>query len=265
MSKFIGLVARVPSLSVSIPKVPTAPIPTVLVPNRRPELPPLPLAEVLTPNQTPAPTLEYIIDKDGALVVVIRNWLESSKAKTLHDKLVTDVEWINAKQNLYGNITDIPRSMFVLGDPHVKTYKYSRVVLPVKSWLSDNPLYSEIEQIRTRVHNDPTLFQLLGMKLEYNTCLLNWYRNGLDKIGMHSDKEALGALNAVVTVSLGEPRIFTLKSKEKGPNGRFPKHDILLENGDLVLMAGRCQELWTHGIDDEPGKGSRISLTLRLI
>lgn len=219
----------------------------------------------IIPQVAPETKLEYIINEDGALVIVIRNWMESAKAQNLHDRLVTGVEWVNAKQNLYGKVGDIPRSMFVVGDHNIKQYKYSRVVLPVHSWASGVPLYSEIEAIRTRIHNDPTLFQLLGIQLDYNTCLLNWYRDGNDKIGMHSDNEALGALNAVVTVSLNGSCTFILKNKVKGPNGRYRTIKVQLNNGDLVLMAGRCQELWTHGIDAEPNRESRISLTVRLI
>lgn len=93
----------------------------------------------------------------------------------------------------------------------------------------------------------------------FDTCLLNWYRTGADKIGMHSDHEALGVLNAVVTVSL------TFIHKTKGPNGRYATIKVPLNNTDLVLMAGCCQELWTHGINKEDTDESRISLTYRLI
>lgn len=217
----------------------------------------------LTLHVIPAPTLEYIINQDGALVVVIRNWLPT--ARDLHDRLLAQIPWINANQNMYGKIIPIPRAMFFLGDPHVKTYTYSRLTFPVRSWQSDNPLYQEIESIRTNIQTDPTLRQLLGLELHYNTCLLNLYLTGANKISAHPDKEALGPANAVVTVSLGGTRTCIFKSQIKGPNGRYPKIEVPLNNGDLLLMAGRCQELWTHAIEREDTNESRISLTYRLI
>jgi alkylated DNA repair dioxygenase AlkB len=210
------------------------------------------------------PTLEYIINTDGALAVIIRDWLPNGKI--LHERLIKEISWIQGQANMFGKITDIPRAMFFLGDPHVTTYSYGRHTFPVQPWNQQNiPLYNEIAAIRTKVQNDDLLAQLVGLKLYYNSCLLNFYRDGTDKIDPHSDKEALGPANAVITVSLGGSRSFIFKSKIKGSNGRYPTIKTVLNNGDLVLMAGRCQELWTHGIPREETDASRISLTYRLI
>lgn len=38
-----------------------------------------------------------IINADGALVVVIRNWLAAPTAQNLHDRLRVEVPWINAQ------------------------------------------------------------------------------------------------------------------------------------------------------------------------
>lgn len=210
------------------------------------------------------PTSEYIMNSDGALAVIIRNWLPN--ARLLHDKLVTGIPWICAQMNMYGKTIDIPRAMFFLGDETVKTYEYSRLSFPVQSWThTTNSLYTDIECIRTRIKNDNTLMQLTGVPLPFDSCLLNYYRSGADSIAAHSDKEALGPANAVVTISLGASRSFVFKNKIKGDNGRYSTIKTLLHNGDLVLMAGRCQELWTHSIPREECDESRISLTYRLI
>ena len=245
--------------------------PTLLFPVATPKIIPL----VATPNIIPATpkvitlkvtpniihNIETIIDGDGAIVVIIRNWLHTNG---LHERLKT-LPWIFGKQNMYGKIIDIPRGMFFLGDDNVKVYKYSRLTFPVQPWNSTNPLYQEIEAIRTKISNDPDLLKILGISLQFNVCLLNLYRTGADKIDPHSDKEALGPLNAVVTVSTGGSRSFVLKSKTKGINGRYPKVERILNDGDLVLMAGTCQELWTHNIPISTNQESRISLTYRLI
>jgi alkylated DNA repair dioxygenase AlkB len=102
--------------------------------------------------------------------------------------------------------------------------------------------------------------------LHYDFCLLNYYRDGADKINFHSDKEALGAYNVVVTVSLGESRKIVFKSKKKNDELKYDKVEVKLNNSDLLLMLGTCQEYWTHGIPrDNSKKNPRISLTFRLI
>lgn len=212
------------------------------------------------------PTAETIINQDGAIVLIIRNWLPPDYAQSLHDRLVTDVPWIAEQMHLFGKTIDIPRTMFFLGDDHINTYSYSRMTFPVQSWNNSNPLYGEIKMVRDRIINDPNLQHVTGTTLQYDSCLLNHYRTGQDKIDPHSDKEALGPLNAVVTVSLGATRKFIFKYKTKGEDGRFPRVKTVLNNGDLVLMVGRCQELWTHSIPRESTvTQSRISLTYRLI
>jgi alkylated DNA repair dioxygenase AlkB len=215
----------------------------------------------------PVPTAETLINQDGAIALIIRNWLPPSYATKLHDYLVQGIPWKAEQMQMYGKTFDIPRTMFFVGDSHVKTYSYSRLSFPVESWDGDlNPLYSEIRVLRDRIRSDPNLRHVTGTILEYNSCLLNHYRNGMDKIDAHSDREALGPANAVVTISLGASRQFHFKSKSRDENGNFRTIKTVLNNGDLVLMAGKCQEHWTHLIPREPAiTQSRISLTYRLI
>ena len=209
--------------------------------------------------------LEYIINEDEVIVAIIRNWIKPKHAINLHDRLCEKIDWIQGQMNMYGKVIDIPRAMFFLGDDNIKTYTYSNLSFPVKSWHNSRKIYSDIEQIRNQIREDATLQKISGATLKYDSCSLNYYRNGSDTIAAHSDKEALGPMNAVVTISLGGSRTFVLKSKTKGPNGRYPKIETVLDNGDLVLMAGKCQELWTHSIPREDTYESRISLTYRLL
>ena len=219
---------------------------------------------IITPKPT-TPQVEYIINEEGAIAVVIRNWLTAEHAQDLHNRLTKEVPWIQGQMNMFGKTIDIPRTMFFLGDDHIKTYSYSRLTFPVQPWSNNTDLYKEIEKIRERICNDTTLQRITGVALQYDSCLLNFYRNGHDKIDPHSDREALGPMNAVVTISLGGTRKFVFKSVTKGANGRYLKIETNLNNGDLVLMAGRCQELWTHSIPRQDTDNARISLTYRLI
>ncbi|CAH6420266.1 Alpha-ketoglutarate-dependent repair dioxygenase AlkB [uncultured virus] len=225
--------------------------------------------------------METVIDNEGAIAIVIRNWLPSEYAQNFHERLTQQIPWIQGQMNTSERTIQIPRMMFFLGDDIIKSYSYSRLHFPVQSWNSLNSekieqsctpcgknnqaLYEEVEDIRNRIRNDIILKRITGVELSYNSCLLNFYRNGNDKIDPHSDREALGPMNAVVTISLGGTRKFVFKNKIKEANGRYRKIETMLNNGDLMLMVGRCQELWTHSVPRENTQQSRISLTYRLI
>ena len=96
----------------------------------------------------------------------------------------------------------------------------------------------------------------------FNSVLLNYYRDQNDSMGFHSDNEGeLGEEPAIASLSIGAPRIFILKHK------RLPKTvKLSLGNGSLLLMAGKTQENWQHGINKERHfHGPRVNLTFRNI
>jgi alkylated DNA repair dioxygenase AlkB len=96
----------------------------------------------------------------------------------------------------------------------------------------------------------------------FSSALLNYYRNEQDSMGFHSDDEReLGPEPAIASLSFGATRTFILKHK------RLPKTLKLdLSDGSLLLMAGRLQHCWRHGINKERHPcGPRINLTFRLI
>lgn len=221
------------------------------------------------------PIVEVLINQDGALVMILRQWLQArvrpDYPQMLHDHLSWRLPWIQENMNMYGKIIPIPRTMFFLGDDTVKTYAYSRLKFPVVSWNApgEDPiseLFRAVSGIRDGIRSEPILHSALsGHNLHFNSCLLNRYASGQEMISAHSDKEALGPFNAVVTVSLGASREFILKSKTK-IGSRYTTIKTHLHNGDLVLMAGTCQDQWTHAIPrEESVMTSRISLTYRVI
>jgi alkylated DNA repair dioxygenase AlkB len=96
----------------------------------------------------------------------------------------------------------------------------------------------------------------------FNSVLLNYYRDGRDSMGMHSDDEPeLGPEPAIASVSFGETRTFILRHKR---SKRTVKLD--LTSGSMLLMAGATQSNWVHGIDKVSRPlGPRVNLTFRFI
>jgi len=96
----------------------------------------------------------------------------------------------------------------------------------------------------------------------FNSALVNWYENGDNYIGFHSDDEKqLIKDTPIYCFSFGSERDFVIKNK---PNINENKLKLLLENNSLVIMGGTCQKTHLHSIPKRKKINSRrISITLR--
>jgi len=95
---------------------------------------------------------------------------------------------------------------------------------------------------------------------EFNSVLVNYYRDGKDSVGFHSDDEPeLGPV--IASVSLGSARRFVLKRKSDDE-----KVEYLLGGGDCLLMKGALQRYWAHSVPKTSKPvGPRMNLTFRLV
>lgn len=97
----------------------------------------------------------------------------------------------------------------------------------------------------------------------YNGCLQNWYEPD-DTIGLHSDDEkAMRQEFPIFSLSWGGTRRFLfIERKTK------KKTEVWLENGDLLVMGGTCQETHHHEVPKrrvtmDPPTSNRINWTIR--
>ena len=98
-------------------------------------------------------------------------------------------------------------------------------------------------------------------KVEFNVCLLNYYQNGSQRIGWHSDREELGRTTPIASLSLGATRQFLLRSKTDGVRDRA---SIGMTNGSICIMENACQYRYLHSVPREGDvEEGRINLTFR--
>lgn len=117
----------------------------------------------------------------------------------------------------------------------------------------------------------------------FNQGLINWYQNGDHYIGPHSDNEKIILPGSpILALSLGASRrfVFTPRAKPKGSTSVSPpsdanghvklnqpagrKAELLLSDGDLVVMGGTTQRTHKHALPKMKAcQGKRISITLR--
>jgi len=149
---------------------------------------------------------------------------------------------------MFGRQVDVPRRVAFVADEGI-CYRYSGKDHHGNGW----PEY------------------LLSIKAEaeslaqqpFNSVLLNWYKDGEEYMGWHSDNERiLGPAPVVAMLSLGSTRsfLFRLKANHK------IKHHLELQDASWLIMSPSTQVLWQHSLPVRKRiKEERISLTFRLL
>ena len=100
-----------------------------------------------------------------------------------------------------------------------------------------------------------------GRSVNFNVCLLNYYQDGTQRIGWHSDREEIGRSTPIASISLGATRQFYVRSKTDGVRDRAT---LSLANGSLVVMENVCQMKYLHSVPKEGDvTEGRINLTFR--
>jgi alkylated DNA repair dioxygenase AlkB len=182
--------------------------------------------------------------EDGELSMLPQLPMPIDNAEIL-SRLVAETPWRADTVVVYGKRHLQPRLTAWYGEAG---YTYSGLTLhPL-------PLTPLLAQLRAAVE------RATGRR--YNSVLLNYYRDGADSMGMHSDDEPeLGPEPVIASVSYGATRTFTLRHKQ---SKRTVKLD--LTDGCLLLMAGALQANWHHGINKTAKLvGPRLNLTFRFV
>lgn len=174
-------------------------------------------------------------------------WLDLEEQRSLHERLVDELEWEARPINVFGKSILQPRLIAWAGGV---PYRYSGQTLPPRSWTPS------LEQLLERV------FRQTGVP--YNHVLLNRYRDGKDHMGRHADDEReLGRDPTIAAVSVGVRRRFVIEAKAKRAK---KKHTVWLEPGSLLVMGGRIQHRYRHAVPkQEHLEAERINVTFRLL
>jgi alkylated DNA repair dioxygenase AlkB len=99
--------------------------------------------------------------------------------------------------------------------------------------------------------------------VEFNSVLLNLYRDGRDGVAWHSDDEPeLGPSPLIGSVSLGATRRFQFRLKSR----KELRRELNLEHGSFLLMSGSTQRTWQHQVPKTSRRVEpRVNLTFRNI
>lgn len=183
----------------------------------------------------------------GASLLLYRQILPGN-AKALLQQLLAETGWRQEQITLFGKRHWQPRLSAWYGDPQAH-YRYSGLDNNPQPWTE------ELLQLRSLVQ--------ATCGHTFNSVLLNYYRDGNDAMGMHSDDEPeLGPEPVIASLSLGATRRMRFVHRQR-------LHEPLaldLESGSLLLMSGATQRNWKHGINRTRRPcGPRINLTFRQV
>lgn len=185
----------------------------------------------------------------GGELVLLTNFLSAQKANEMLQFLIENAHWQQSEIVVYGKKYLEPRLTAWYANPGLE-YSYSKKRLIPEKWLTELiNLKQDIEQT------------VPGKT--FNSVLLNYYRDGNDKMGWHADNEKeLGPNPCIASLSLGAARYFDLKHKTDPTK----KLRLELTAGTLVIMSGTLQENWLHQIPQQKRiKEPRINLTFRRV
>ncbi len=177
---------------------------------------------------------------------LLPQFIDTKESDKLVSKWTKELNWVQSEIFIYGKKVAIPRLNAWYGD---KAYAYSGTQFAAQPWTN------ELAELKARIEQTSNL--------EFNSVLINWYRNGQDSMGWHSDDEkCLGDAPQIASLSLGESRRFIFREKSDHSN----KKELLLSNGSLLLMLGETQRLWQHSLPKtRKSIGDRVNLTFRQI
>jgi alkylated DNA repair dioxygenase AlkB len=189
------------------------------------------------------------IPLEDAEIYCLRELPLAQSAEAVMHQLIDEVPWRTEEIVVWGKAFRQPRLTAWYGDKDA-SYTYSGIHLEPLPWTNT------LIDIKTRVET------IAGT--DFNSVLLNYYRNERDSMGLHSDDEPeLGRRPIIASLSLGEKRTFVLKRKRRRDLKRVR---LKLASGSLLLMKGETQHCWKHGIEKEKLPcGPRVNLTFRRI
>lgn len=182
---------------------------------------------------------------EDASVVLLPRLVLALPAETVLERLIGETAWRAESITLWGKRMAQPRLTAWYGEA---SYTYSGLRLDP---LPFTPLQLMIKDAVEAASGHA-----------FNSVLLNYYRDGRDSMGMHSDDEPeLGPEPVIASVSFGATRPFILRHKRSRQTVKLD-----LPPGSLLLMAGPTQANWQHGINKTARPiGPRVNLTFRHI
>jgi alkylated DNA repair dioxygenase AlkB len=169
------------------------------------------------------PVVDRLDLDERSWVEVVRGILPADEADRLHDQLVDDVDWQQGRVFRYERWIDEPR---------------------LSGWLRADAMPTALAEVQSWI----------GARygVGFGAAGFARYRHGRDSVGLHRDREMRWLEETLIGVlTLGATRSFVMQplGPRRDPDDALAGTiDLRPGSGDLLVMGGRCQAGWLHGV-----------------
>jgi len=188
------------------------------------------------------------LDVPDSDISYIENFIDLDTSNSLYDLLIKTTPWQQDDIKVFGKLYPQPR-LTAFYSLNTQPYSYSNISM------QPHPFTNELLELMEKIKH--------LTNIDFNSCLINLYRNGKDSNGWHADDEKeLGKNPKIASISLGQERFFYLRHK----TDQHRKQKLRLAHGSMLLMQGATQHFWQHQIPKTTKPiGPRINLTFRIL
>lgn len=189
---------------------------------------------------------ETILDQDGK-VEYFTNFIPKENTSHYFRELREEIVWSQDELIMFGKRITMRRESAWFADSG-KSYKYAGINREGLPWCAN------LKSLKQRVED--------FLQVQFNSCLANYYFDGKDGMGFHTDNEKMLDPNQpIASISLGSERTFRFQHQKTKL-----KKEILLQDGSLLVMYPPCQEYWKHALPKTKDSNKpRINLTFRKV
>lgn len=205
---------------------------------------------------------EYLLPLRTPCVYHDTSFLSNEEATEAYEDLLHNTPWEKTpKINRWVTLMmDVPQNNN--SDEHQqqkqRDYKYRDA--PGAPIMGFPPIVHKLKTRAEEWYNSKVLTNN-NKPVQFNICLLNYYQNGTQRIGWHSDREEIGRSTPIASISLGCTRKFLLRSKT---NGMHDRYSVNMTHGSLIIMENVCQYKYLHSVPKESEvREGRINVTFR--
>ena len=191
--------------------------------------------------------LNEIVAHNDLKIRVQEGFFSSVEANDLLINCIAGLPWESMKIKMFGKEVVIPRLQCWVGDEGCE-YSYSGKKLNRQPWTP------ELLMIKKKISQHANL--------NFNSVLVNFYRDGQDSMGWHADDEPeLGKNPTIAALSFGGERDLVFRNILSKETLSIPQL-----HGALIIIDGQTQQYWQHAIKKTKKVISpRINLTFRNI
>ena len=187
-------------------------------------------------------------DTNKSEITFINNFLDKETTEKLFNNLTKTTPWEQGVYKMFGRDVKTPRLLWAMRDDKFDVEK-SYTVTGSSIWNED------IKKIKTKVE------KIIKKNIKY--AQINYYRDGNDYIGWHTDSEVMKG-DLIASISIGATRKFQFQPIDK--NNKETNYEIELTNGSLIIFDESAAKTdWKHRIPKQPKiEEGRINITFRL-